>query len=274
MQQAQGQEVDAVTRSTRFERRNRHQLSVFETAPNERSTPAIEHRQEGTKALRQVGTTIIDGGAPYSEPRRLRDRLVDGLPASISAAELGALEFEDEYADAAARLMRVRIARPEIKTKTGRWVVQTEGRWRYTDPAYLRPVPLAQYFADRVSRRCAPRPAPELTRWTRRLLVEAGLVDLAPRQLWTPADSHGTVVVLARTIGHLASLRALAGDLDPLPLGSTFLVDWSAAALSYQQVYRAKRFLENCGVIVRVDVVDVHKPRPLVLWAVARWAEP
>jgi hypothetical protein len=231
-------------------------------------------RQEGNEVGRQDALSSRAGSEGIRAPgvavaETLAARLTAGLPDSLKSEVLSDLEFEADYAHAFGRLTQTPVFGSVEDAPRFPCVVLDEGRWRYVRRRGSHPVPLAEAYAGLVSKRWGERRGTELTRWTRRLVLEGGLVPVPEIPVRLPA---GLPAYAHRTWGAIVSLvvvRVIVGDLEPFPMTDTFLSEWSGGSVSVSEAKRAKRLLREAGVICRDGSGHSKHRRPATHWRIA-----
>jgi hypothetical protein len=109
---------------------------------------------------------------------------------------------------------------------------------------------------------------PELGRWKRRALVDAGIISPHPVTLpQLPPNAPRSAQQTWNAIGELLQVRYLVDPVDePVPLSSPFLAHWSG--LPQSTLERGKTWLERHGLITRAGHAPFGWPAPCLLWQI------
>jgi hypothetical protein len=133
----------------------------------------------------------------------------------------------------------------------------------------IRALKLGQFYASICAGRIIGPTGPELARWKRRALTEWGVVappSVVLRPL--PEDAPRYVAPVWNRICLLMAVRRLIEpDERLLPLTRSFVPAWCGC--DEQQARRALGWLDRNGFIWRAETMDVGKPKPMTLWAIA-----
>ncbi len=133
---------------------------------------------------------------------------------------------------------------------------------------------LAEVYAISTAKRLHLPRGPELARWKRKALVDAGIVEPHPVQLAPlPPDAPNSARQTWHAIAGLLQVRFLVDPPDePVPISSPFLSSWSGMPQSTLE--RGKRWLEPHGYITRVGHAPFGSPAPCLLWHIATSPNP
>lgn len=145
---------------------------------------------------------------------------------------------------------------------------------------------LGQLYASVCAETLLHPDGPELARWKRRALWEAGIVSLPPVALKPlPVGAPLYVREVWAAIGLLVAVRRLIDpDERSLPLTRAFVARWAGCASfarshsivstgdeddpAVKVARRALGWLDRHSYIRRVGAIDVGKGRPMTMWAV------
>ena len=151
-----------------------------------------------------------------------------------------------------------------LRIKSG-WPAAIKRHRSQQPPAGLA---LAEVYATTITNQLHLPRGPELARWKRKALVDAGIIEPHPVRL--PSLPPGAPECARQTwqaIAGLLQVRFLVDPPDePVPLSSPFLCSWSGVPQSTLE--RGKRWLESRGYITRVGHAPFGWPAPCLLWRI------
>lgn len=127
---------------------------------------------------------------------------------------------------------------------------------------------LAEVYASTTTNELHLPRGPELARWKRRALVDAGIISPHPVHLaLLPPTAPSNAQETWDAIRGLLQIRFLVDPEDePVPLSSPFLASWSG--LPQSRIERGKHWLEQHGLITRAGNALFGWPAPCLLWRV------